>query len=70
MKVKTDKNGRVVFPYATLDAAVKDAFKRLGGPEKAFALLVKGYKTSAWRKRAEENAKEADEAAKEAVRQP
>lgn len=56
----------VSFPYKTLEAATKDKFKRLGGPEKAFAYLVKGYKASAWRKRTELAAK-AREAAEDAA---
>jgi hypothetical protein len=49
----------ITFPYRTWEAAVKDEFKKVGGLEGAFRLLVKGWKTSAWRKRAENNAREA-----------
>ncbi len=44
------------FPYASMDAAIADGFGQLfGGKEEAFRLLVKGYKTRAWRKAADKN---------------
>jgi len=44
------------FPYESLKAAIKDDFKLLdGGADGAFALLIKGYKTTIWRKGAEKN---------------
>jgi hypothetical protein len=58
---------KVKFPYRTLDEAVTDAFKKIGGPEKAFTYLVKGFKTAAWRKRAERNAKAEEAAEKERI---
>ena len=52
------------FPYASMEAAVKDDFKQLfGGKEEAFRLLVKGWKTRAWRKVAEKNRTKRDKMA-------
>jgi hypothetical protein len=51
----------ITFPYKTLEAATKDHFKKIGGPEKAFAFLVKGFKTVAWRKRTETSARVREE---------
>lgn len=51
---------KVSFPYSSLEEARLDHFEKLGGPEKAFRLLVKGYKTYLWRKRADSNAKRQD----------
>jgi len=33
--------------------AVRDKFKKLGGPDEAFRFLVKGWKTIAWRRKTE-----------------
>ena len=56
------KSGVGDFPYANMDQAVKDGFKRLHdgskdktGADIAFGFLVKGYKTAGWRKAAEKN---------------
>jgi hypothetical protein len=50
------------FPYASMDAAIKNDFALfLGGKDEAFALLVKGFKTRAWRKAAEKNRDARDE---------
>lgn len=51
------------FPYASLDAAIKDGFKRLqtekmDGPSKAFSLLVFGFKQQEWHRAANERQKE------------
>jgi len=52
------------FPYASMDAAVADGFSLLfGGKDEAFRLLVKGYKTRAWRKQAEKNRTKRDDLA-------
>jgi hypothetical protein len=46
----------VTFPYASMDAAIKDKFARLdGGADAAFRFMVKGYKTIVWRVAAEKN---------------
>jgi hypothetical protein len=59
------------FPYANMAAAVKDDFKLVdGGADGAFALLLKGYKTSLWRKAAEKNRAIRDEAAEGEVGAP
>jgi len=64
------KSGVGDFPYANMDQAVKDGFKKLhdGSKDKtaadiAFAFLVKGYKTAGWRKAAEKNRSVRDAAA-------
>jgi hypothetical protein len=46
---------KVVFPYDSLDAAAKDKYKKIGGPEQALRCLKKGYKSILWRKRADAN---------------
>jgi hypothetical protein len=52
------------FPYESMAEAVKDGFALIDGEaEGAFALLVKGYKTAAWRKAAEKNRVARDAAA-------
>jgi hypothetical protein len=61
------ENKQVTFPYKTLDIAVKDKFKKIGGPEKAFAFLVKGFKSVEWRRRADKAARARDEAEDVAV---
>jgi hypothetical protein len=48
----------IAVPYKDMAAAVKDAFKKFGGPEKAFTLLVRGFKTVEWRKRTDRAARE------------
>jgi hypothetical protein len=53
--VPVPKGPSVDFPYASLEAAAKDAFIQLGGPEAAFKFLVKGFKTTMWRDRADKN---------------
>jgi hypothetical protein len=53
--VPVPKGKSVDFPYASLEQAAKDGFVQLGGAEEAFKFLVKGFKTVAWRKRAEGN---------------
>jgi hypothetical protein len=56
------------FPYANMAQAVKDEFALFdGGPDGAFALLVKGFKTANWRKAAEKNRAVRDEAAEGTV---
>jgi hypothetical protein len=56
------EEGKVAFPYATLAEATKDKFAKIGGPAEAFRFLVKGYKSILWRKRAEANAKQLQDA--------
>jgi hypothetical protein len=52
------------FPYASMEAGEADGWKLIdNGPEGAYALLLKGYKTSVWRKTAEKNRVARDEAA-------
>jgi hypothetical protein len=53
--VPVPKGPSVDFPYASLEQGAKDAWIALGGPEAACKLLVKGYKTVAWRGRADKN---------------
>lgn len=48
----------VRFPYKDLAATQADGFKKLGGPDRAFKYLVKGYKSTVWRKRAEQKVKD------------
>ena len=57
----------VTFPYKNLDAAVKDGFKKIGGPDQAFRFLQKGYKEVHWRRKANANAREAEKAQDAAV---
>jgi len=61
--VPVPKGPEVDFPYASIEAAIKDEFKRIGGNEVAFKFLVKGFKTVAWRNRADKNRVVRDEAA-------
>jgi len=51
---------KITFPYETLSQAEKDRYKKIGGPDQAFRFLVKGFKSIAWRKRADANAKARD----------
>lgn len=48
---------KVELPYANMKDAVKDHFEKIGGVEKAYKFLRKGYQDSVWRKRWEERAK-------------
>lgn len=59
---------KVVFPYDSLEKAEKDRYKKIGGPDQAFRFLVKGYKSIAWRKRADANQKAQEQAEDEAFR--
>ena len=59
-----DKAKTVKFPYGSMEAAIKDAFKRVGGFDKAISLMAKGYKASIWRKRHDVSVKEAEAAVK------
>ena len=52
----------VKFPYSNLDTALKDKFKKIGGPDAAFRYLVKGFKTAFWRRKTNANAREAEKA--------
>jgi hypothetical protein len=66
-----EEKEKVTFPYESLAAATKDKFAKLGGPDRAFKLLVKGFKSIEWRKRADANARTVasiQEAAQEAAR--
>ena len=52
------------FPYESMQAAIADGFKLFdGGPEDAFKILVKGWKTIEWRKAAEKNRNKRDDLA-------
>jgi hypothetical protein len=63
------KAGDVKFPYGSLEAAIADNFsllangEKIDGAERAFRLLVKGYKTEQWRKLADTNREVRDEIA-------
>jgi hypothetical protein len=57
-----ESNGSVVFPYKTIQAAVNDRFRKIGGEAAAFRFLQKGFKTVEWRRRADAAARERDEA--------
>lgn len=48
---------RIVFPYDSMQAALKDKFAAIGGADAAFKLLRKGYQETNWRKRWEKRAK-------------
>jgi len=61
--VPVPKAEPVDFPYASMDQAIKDGFLLMGGPEVAFGFLAKGYKTVAWRQRADKNRSKRDELA-------
>jgi len=50
--------GPLSFPYKTMDAAIKDAFRRVGGPDEALRFLGKGWKNFWWRRRTESRSKE------------
>jgi hypothetical protein len=61
----------VKFPYESMDAAIKDDFKLFtNGKDEAFRLLVKGYKTVAWRQAAEKNREVRDELAEGEIEAP
>lgn len=70
------KAGNVKFPYGSLEAAIADNFallangEKLDGAERAFRLLVKGYKTEQWRKLADVNREVRDEIAEGDVPTP
>ncbi len=57
---------KVVFPYKDMPAAIKDRFKKLGGPVGAFRFMRKGYQELKWREhwqaRARARAQEEDTA--------
>lgn len=52
---------KVKFPYGSMEAAIADGFAQLANGEEsdpmaiAFSILVKGFKTIAWRKAADKN---------------
>lgn len=52
----------VSFPYKSLETATRDSFKKIGGPDRAWAYLIKGFKSAAWRKRTDAAARVRDEA--------
>jgi len=60
---------KVKFPYGSMEAAIADKFALLANGEEAdpmaiaFAILVKGYKTVAWRKAADKNRETRDDIA-------
>jgi prophage DNA circulation protein len=66
--------GEVSFPYGSMEAAIADGFELLKNGEKedgkavAFRLLVKGFKTRAWRKLAEKNRDSRDAIAEQAAK--
>ena len=69
--VEMPKVGAIDFPYANMEQAVADDFKLLfGGRDEAFRLLVKGYKTRAWRKAAEKNRDRRDKIAEVDIKRP
>jgi hypothetical protein len=53
--VPVPESKSVGFPYASIESAIKDEFKRIGGPAAAFKFLEKGFKTIQWRKVADKN---------------
>jgi hypothetical protein len=57
----------VTFPYKDLAAAIKNKFAKIGGQDKAFAYLVKGFKSAEWRKRSDASARARDAAEDAAV---
>lgn len=48
----------VIFPYETMMDALEDMFAKVGGVDRAFRCLRKGYQEYEWRKRWEADAKE------------
>ena len=70
------KAGDVKFPYGSLEAAIADKFsllangEKIDGMERAFRLLVKGYKTEQWRKLADMNRETRDEIAEGTLPEP
>jgi len=54
------ENEKILFPYSSLAEATKDKYSKIGGPDQAFRFLVKGFKSIAWRKRADANARAQD----------
>ena len=54
---KAPEEGPLSFPYKTLEAAAKDKYARIGGPEQALRFLTKGWKNYFWRKRTETRSK-------------
>lgn len=54
------KSGATDFPYATLDEALDDAFRKVGGSEAFFKLAAKAWKTKQWRAAAERNRAQRD----------
>jgi hypothetical protein len=60
--------GPLTFPYISMAAAYKDKYAELGGPDKAFSLLIKGYKSVVWRRRHEQRVKEQEAANDAAVK--
>src|SRR5215470_6715938 len=58
------KTEMVEFPYATLDEALDDAFRKInGGSEGFFKLAKAAWKTKQWRAQAERNRAARDAAA-------
>jgi len=62
------KGGSVKMPYESLQAAIADGFKlfthgKLEGPDAAWSILTKGFKTIQWRKLAEKNRETRDDIA-------
>jgi hypothetical protein len=49
------KSGATDFPYASLDEALDDAFRKVGGSDAFFKLAAKAWKTKQWRAAAERN---------------
>jgi hypothetical protein len=41
------------FPYDSIQAATKDSFKKIGGPNDAFYLMVSCWKQDIWRKKSQ-----------------
>ena len=57
------KTEMVEFPYADIDEALDDAFRKVGGSEAFMKLAKDAWKTKQWRKQAEKNRTVRDAAA-------
>jgi len=49
--------GRITFPYESMGEALKDRFRRIGGIERAFRCLRRGYLELKWRENTTKRAK-------------
>jgi hypothetical protein len=62
-KLPQPKTEMIEFPYATMDEALDDAFRKVGGSEAFVKLAKAAWKTKQWRAQAERNRAARDAAA-------